>query len=212
VKPREKLRRATDLIKSGDKARARDLLVDLLKGDPANDAAWVWMATVVETDELRQKCLNEALKHNPRNKIAKRALQQMQAQGRTWMTSSPRGRVEKAGVRPLGVIVIALVLVFGVACVAVALTDLVPQAGSEITIGPLFWIGLVPGVSLILLAVMLIIGTVSLVKNPPSREEIKKWEAQQKETRRALRRSIYPFGGVIGGALWGVFTGGGEED
>ena len=70
----DKLKQAIQLIKSGDKERARQLLIEKLKTDPKNDTAWVWMATVVETAELKQECLEEALKHNPRNEVARRAL------------------------------------------------------------------------------------------------------------------------------------------
>lgn len=198
-----KLKETAELIKAGDTTRARELLIDILKSEPANDTAWVWMATVVEADELRQKCLNEALKHNPRNKMAKRILQEMQAQGRIWMTSSPRGPIEKPGLKATGLISIGLTLVFGIACVVVAVADLVPQAGSASTPGPLFWFALVPGLLFILLAVMLMIGTASLMKNPPSREEIKRWKSQNKKLGQALARSIYP-GGLVGGLLWGI--------
>jgi hypothetical protein len=71
------LKRATDLIKAGENAQARDCLIDILKADPTNDTAWVWMAAVVETQLRKRECLEEALKYNPRNKIARRALQGM---------------------------------------------------------------------------------------------------------------------------------------
>ena len=70
----DKLKQAIQLIKSGDSERARQLLIEKLKADPKNDTAWVWLATVVETAELKQECLEEALKHNPHNEVARRAL------------------------------------------------------------------------------------------------------------------------------------------
>ena len=70
----DKLKQAIQLIKSGDSDRARQLLIEQLKDDPKNDTAWVWLATVVETAELKQECLAEALKHNPHNEVARRAL------------------------------------------------------------------------------------------------------------------------------------------
>lgn len=73
----DKLKQAIQLIKSGDNDRARQLLIEKLKTDPKNDAAWVWLATVVETAELKQECLEEALKHNPHNEVARRALTAM---------------------------------------------------------------------------------------------------------------------------------------
>ena len=73
----DKLKQAIQLIKSGDTERARQLLIEKLKADPKNDTAWVWLATVVETAELKQECLEEALQHNPHNEVARRALAAM---------------------------------------------------------------------------------------------------------------------------------------
>jgi hypothetical protein len=73
----DKLKQAIQLIKSGDTERARQLLIEKLKADPKNDTAWVWLATVVETAELKQECLEEALTHNPHNEVARRALAAM---------------------------------------------------------------------------------------------------------------------------------------
>ncbi len=73
----DKLKQAIQLIKAGDNDRARQLLIEKLKGEPKNDTAWVWLATVVETAELKQECLDEALKHNPHNEVARRALAAM---------------------------------------------------------------------------------------------------------------------------------------
>jgi hypothetical protein len=73
----DKLKQAIQLIKAGDNDRARQLLIEKLKTDPKNDTAWVWLATVVETAELKQECLEEALKHNPHNEVARRALTAM---------------------------------------------------------------------------------------------------------------------------------------
>jgi hypothetical protein len=51
------------------------------------------MTATVETDDLRQECLEEALKHNPRNKTARDALKKLQEKKRgrtTRPTSKPR--------------------------------------------------------------------------------------------------------------------------
>jgi len=76
----DKLKQAIQFIKAGDKGRARQLLIEKLKTDPKNDTAWVWMATVVETAELKRECLEEALKHNPDNVIARQALEGIEQQ------------------------------------------------------------------------------------------------------------------------------------
>jgi hypothetical protein len=71
------LKQAITLIKAGETTKGRERLVAALKADPTNDTAWVWMSAAVETQQLKRECLEEALKHNPRNKTAQRALDRM---------------------------------------------------------------------------------------------------------------------------------------
>lgn len=73
----KKLEQAIRLIKSGDKSSARDLFLEILKTDPKNSQAWLWMSAVVETDELRQECLEEVLKLDPNNQTAKKGLERL---------------------------------------------------------------------------------------------------------------------------------------
>jgi hypothetical protein len=68
------LSQAIELARAGRRAEARAALIALLKQDPSNDTAWVTMAAVVDSDEMRVQCLEEALKHAPDNRVAKQAL------------------------------------------------------------------------------------------------------------------------------------------
>jgi hypothetical protein len=68
------LQQAITQIKAGHKKQGKALLIKVLKAEPENDRAWVWMTAVVDSDELRQKCLEEALKFNPNNETAQKAL------------------------------------------------------------------------------------------------------------------------------------------
>jgi Tfp pilus assembly protein PilF len=70
----DKLQRAIARIKADDKTDGRQFLWEILKADPKNDKAWLWMSAVVDTDELRQECLEEALKVNPSNQTARNGL------------------------------------------------------------------------------------------------------------------------------------------
>ncbi len=85
-----KLSQAVRLIEAGKEAQARRLLADALKSNPTNDEAWVMMAAVAKTAALREKCLREALKLNPRNRTAKRALSSLQENQRSAPTSNAR--------------------------------------------------------------------------------------------------------------------------
>ncbi len=73
------LKHADELIKAGREDEARGTLIQMLKQNPADDEAWVWLASITSDREKRQKCLEEALKHNPNNATAKRVLQKMTA-------------------------------------------------------------------------------------------------------------------------------------
>jgi hypothetical protein len=69
-----KLGQAIRLIEAGKEREARQILAGVLKSDPTNDEAWVTMAAVARTDALREKYLREALKLDPGNQTALRAL------------------------------------------------------------------------------------------------------------------------------------------
>lgn len=75
-----KLSQAIRLIEAGKEAKARRLLTEVLKSDPTNEEAWVLMAAVAETYELREKCLREALRLNPRNTTALKGLESLKRQ------------------------------------------------------------------------------------------------------------------------------------
>lgn len=61
-------------IQEGDHTRARDLLTRMIKATPNNSDYWVWMSSVVDNPRERTYCLQEALRLNPQNQIARRGL------------------------------------------------------------------------------------------------------------------------------------------
>jgi hypothetical protein len=74
------LNQAIRLIEAGKEATARRLLAEVLESDPTNEEAWILMAAVAETYELRKKCLTEALRLNPGNKTALKGLESLKRQ------------------------------------------------------------------------------------------------------------------------------------
>lgn len=76
------LNQAIRFIEAGKEAKARRLLAEVLKSDPTNEEAWVLMAAVAETYEMREKCLREALRLNPGNKTALKGLESLKRQPR----------------------------------------------------------------------------------------------------------------------------------
>lgn len=88
----DNLQQAIKLIEAGNLEGGRQLLLKKLKSDPKNDMAWAWMAETVKTDELRRECLEEALKYNPGNERARRALEKLQG----WSSSYSRSQAAPA--------------------------------------------------------------------------------------------------------------------
>lgn len=70
----EKLQAAIQTIKTGQKKQGQKLLLEVLKTNPKNDSAWVWMAATVSSPQEQQDCLERALRINPDNKAARRGL------------------------------------------------------------------------------------------------------------------------------------------
>ncbi len=61
-------------IKAGNKQRGKDLLTRLIKEDQENAEYWLYMSAVVESVKERRYCLNQAIKLDPENKLARRGL------------------------------------------------------------------------------------------------------------------------------------------
>lgn len=69
-----KLEQAKQAIRQGDKQTARRLLAGIIKSNPEDDQAWVWLAVAMEDPEAQEECLERALKINPANQQALRGL------------------------------------------------------------------------------------------------------------------------------------------
>jgi hypothetical protein len=65
---------AVDALRSGDKARAKELLTALIKADQNNPQYWIWLSAAVESPKERIYCLRTALQEDPENVTAKRGL------------------------------------------------------------------------------------------------------------------------------------------
>lgn len=65
---------AVEALRTGQPARARELLTRLLKTDQNNVEYWIWMSAAVETAKERVYCLQTALRIDPENTKAKRGL------------------------------------------------------------------------------------------------------------------------------------------
>jgi len=72
--PSETLQNAISLIRQGDKKRAQEILIRLLREDPSNEMTWMWLVETLATNALKIAALEECLKHNPGSQKAVMAL------------------------------------------------------------------------------------------------------------------------------------------
>lgn len=75
----EPLSQAISLIKSGDTQGGQKLLAEVVRSDPGNETAWLWLSSVAPADK-RRYCLDRVLKINPENALAKQLMEQLQRQ------------------------------------------------------------------------------------------------------------------------------------
>jgi hypothetical protein len=75
--PNNTLQDAITLIKAGDRSKALTLLTEILKDDPRNEQAWLWLSTLA-TGDKRRRCLEKALEINPNNEQARQELMKIQ--------------------------------------------------------------------------------------------------------------------------------------
>jgi len=68
------LKRAILAVQSGRLEEARRLLVSILRQDPENAAAWVWLGKAVDDPEKRRECFSRALRADPNNEEARLGL------------------------------------------------------------------------------------------------------------------------------------------
>ena len=68
------LQQAIAAIKAGDKAAGQRLLAEVIRNDPRNEAAWLWMSAVLDSDEQRRVCLERVLAINPDSATARQGL------------------------------------------------------------------------------------------------------------------------------------------
>ncbi len=66
-----------DAAKQGDNARAHDLFRQAIEIDPYHEQVWLWLASVVETDEDRRVCFENVLELNPTHPAARKQLNKL---------------------------------------------------------------------------------------------------------------------------------------
>jgi hypothetical protein len=64
--------------RKGHKSKAHKLFRQAIEVDPYHEMVWLWLASVVETEEDRRVCFENVLELNPSNITARRQLQRIE--------------------------------------------------------------------------------------------------------------------------------------
>ncbi|MBN1285800.1 MAG: hypothetical protein JXB47_10415 [Anaerolineae bacterium] len=106
----ELLKVGKQAAREGNRATARVIFQQVLDQDKRNEQALFWMASVADTVEDKQRYLRATLKVNPRNRKAKRYLDQLQQ-----ATAERDSRIVTYGILAvILLVVLAVVVVLGV--------------------------------------------------------------------------------------------------
>lgn len=83
------MREAIAAAKSGNKQWARECLSRILRVDPRNEEAWLWMSAILETPAEKKYCLEKVLAVNPNNVQAQAGLRYLQQQAQSTAKVTP---------------------------------------------------------------------------------------------------------------------------
>src|SRR5512146_1966611 len=83
------LRQAVAAVQAGDRAAGRRLLAEVIRGDPRNETAWLWMSAVTDSDAQRRACLERVLAINPANPAAQQGLARLRRRQERPSTPGP---------------------------------------------------------------------------------------------------------------------------
>jgi predicted regulator of Ras-like GTPase activity (Roadblock/LC7/MglB family) len=83
------LRQGMEAARRGNKAKARELLLQATEVDPTSEEAWLWLAGVAESSEDTELYLQTVLALNPDNLKAQQGLRWLQSQGSGESTPQP---------------------------------------------------------------------------------------------------------------------------
>ena len=71
------LEQAAAYIKAGDTENGKKLLLDVLKQNPRDENAWLWMSKCVTSKEQKRDCFQRVLQINPNNQFAQEGLKRL---------------------------------------------------------------------------------------------------------------------------------------
>ena len=69
-----------EYYKAGNKTGALKFFLEVLKREPNNEVAWLWLAACVDKPEQKKDCFHKVLSINPNNAVAQKALAELELQ------------------------------------------------------------------------------------------------------------------------------------
>lgn len=78
-----------EYYKSGNKTGALKIFLEVLKREPNNEVAWLWLAACVDKPEQKKNCFHKVLSINPNNAVAQKALAELELQAVTVSDTKP---------------------------------------------------------------------------------------------------------------------------
>jgi hypothetical protein len=81
---RERVNQAIHLIREGNTKTAGKILAEVVKQDPKNETAWLWLAGCFDDNEKKKFCLKKALEINSNNQKAWAALNRLSQDEEAW--------------------------------------------------------------------------------------------------------------------------------
>ena len=97
------LKQGITALNAGQKAEARQLLMQVVQQDERNEMGWLWLSGTVDTDEDRRICLENVLAINPNSGIAQRGLEALRKSSPgLGATSDAASRDDKTTLQPIG--------------------------------------------------------------------------------------------------------------
>ncbi|MEM4203733.1 MAG: hypothetical protein QXS54_06660 [Candidatus Methanomethylicaceae archaeon] len=111
------LRQAISAIKAGDKARGKQLLAQVLRQEPRNELAWLWLSQCVTDYEQKLYCIKRVLEINPDNRTAQKLLTKIQASSQTQTQPAPPTLQQKKRTKASSLLLYLLIaIVIGCGC------------------------------------------------------------------------------------------------
>jgi ferric-dicitrate binding protein FerR (iron transport regulator) len=108
-----------EAARNGNKQQAHDLFRRAIEIDPYHEQVWLWLASVVETDDDRRVCFENVLELNPANVTAQRKLQIMDQEALI-VAMSPKGKRARWSRRRRWLVRLVLVALIAAAIVVAA--------------------------------------------------------------------------------------------